>query len=339
MGGRGRDIWVIVTYALLLALSVILIVFGFQTPRPELLAAGVVSLVLVTALAPIAVGQVLRRGDQASATLAELIKQQSEFLRQIHEHTLLSDSAKRIAYRREERELLRRAIEEDIANEDWQAASVLVRDMAERYGYREEAEEFRQRIEEARAEVVQSRLDEELARFQRLLDNRDWSATYAEAARLQRLFPEERRVRGLEVTVRTAWQDHKHELERQFLDAADKGNAEQAMEILKELDQYLTEREAEPYQEVARGVISKARDNLGLQFKLAIQDRDWRTAVRVGETIIEEFPNTLMAREVREKIDVLRSRAGYMPASASVFEPQPAAAQALVEDPSPQNEA
>ena len=75
------------------------------------------------------------------------------------------------------------------------------------------------------------------------------------------------------------------------------------------MDAYLSPREAQPYKEIARGVIGKARDNLGIQFKLAVRDQDWEKAIQVGERIMEAFPNSLMAREVRERIGVLRVRA------------------------------
>ena len=85
------------------------------------------------------------------------------------------------------------------------------------------------------------------------------------------------------------------------------------MEMLKELDAYLTEDEAGPYREVARGVIGKARDNLGVQFKLAVQDRRWDRASQLGDRIIEQFPNSRMAGEVRGMLDSIRARLRQMP--------------------------
>jgi hypothetical protein len=79
--------------------------------------------------------------------------------------------------------------------------------------------------------------------------------------------------------------------------------------MLRELDNYLTPEEAEPLRELARGVIGKARENLGVRFKLSVQDRRWREAAEVGEQIIRDFPNTRMAAEVREVIDGVRARA------------------------------
>ena len=86
-------------------------------------------------------------------------------------------------------------------------------------------------------------------------------------------------------------------------------SVDKAMELLKELDKYLTAQEAEPYVEVARGVIGKKKENLGVRFKLAVQDRDWIRALTIGENIIREFPNSLFANEVRGMLDLLRERA------------------------------
>jgi len=110
--------------------------------------------------------------------------------------------------------------------------------------------------------------------------------------------------------VLTAKRQFKEELERRFLLAAQAERVEEAMEILKDLDHYLTEHEAEPFREVARGVIGKARENLGAAFKLACQDRQWEMAIALGEQIGSQFPNTRMAQEVKQMLPGLRQRAG-----------------------------
>ena len=70
--------------------------------------------------------------------------------------------------------------------------------------------------------------------------------------------------------------------------------------------------------EVAQGVIVRHRENLGVQFKLAVNDHRWAEAARLGDTIISEFPNTQMAAEVRSMIDVLRTRATQAALAAQV---------------------
>ena len=48
---------------------------------------------------------------------------------------------------------------------------------------------------------------------------------------------------------------------------------------------------------------------LGQQFTLAVRDHRWHEAIQLGETIAREFPNSRMAEEVREKMELLRERA------------------------------
>ncbi len=142
-----------------------------------------------------------------------------------------------------------------------------------------------------------------------IIQRRRWDVAYAEAGRVTRLFPDSPRVEGLRTRVDQARLSYRSDLERRFLLAAQASRAEEAMELLRELDGYLTAAEAAPYQELARGVIGKARDNLGAQFKLAVQDKHWRHAADLGEQIIQHFPNSRMAEEIRGMIDGIRSRA------------------------------
>lgn len=280
-----------------------------QTLTPQLalvLAAAFFAIVCVLTL--IWAMQGLRRSIEESridAQLAEI----SAAVRRFAEHSVLSDDARRLLNRASERELLVRAIEEDIAAEEWDAATVLCGELAERFGYRQEAEQFRSRIDQARAATTERRVSDAIAQLDGLIVQRRWDAALREAARIRRLFPDSPRVENLRQRVEQARSVYKADLERRFLDAAQENRIEDAMELLKELDGYLTETEAAPYREVARGVIGKARENLGAQFKIAVQDRRWAHAAAIGRRIINEFPNTRMATEVREMMDRILSEA------------------------------
>lgn len=221
----------------------------------------------------------------------------------------LSEGAKRVLHRRQERELLRRAIEQDVADEDWDAAMVLVKELAERFGYRADAEEFRARVERARAQTLDRHVIDALGALDEHIRHRRWPEAYAEAARITRLYPESHRVEGLRERVDDARSRYRKDLERRFLIAAEREQVDEAMDLLKELDVYLTPTEAAPYQELARGVIGKLRENLGVRFKLAVQDHLWGEAIIIGEKIVSEFPNTRMAQEVRELMPNLREKA------------------------------
>ena len=91
--------------------------------------------------------------------------------------------------------------------------------------------------------------------------------------------------------------------------AAQDARIDEAMEMIQEMDHLLSEAESEQFKEFARGVIGKAKENLGATFKLAVHERAWDRAASIGQRIIDEFPNSRMAGEVRELIDTLRERA------------------------------
>jgi tetratricopeptide (TPR) repeat protein len=228
----------------------------------------------------------------------------------ISDRMLLSDTAKRIAYRQEDVNALREAISDDIARKDFDAGLVLVQEMSQTFGYREEAEEFRDQIMNARRTVTEARISTLLSRLDQLMsEHHDYDQAMADAMKIMRLYPESPRVADLDRHVLEFKEAYKHQVERDFLAAAQKDDVEGAIELLKTLDHYLTEREAEPFREIARGVIGKKRDNLGVQYKMAIQDKEWLKAIRVGEQLIREFPNTRMAQEARDYMDALRERA------------------------------
>lgn len=249
------------------------------------------------------------RTRAADAVLDGALSRIERSVARLEEQNALSEGARRILNRQRERELLRRAIEEDIAGEDWDAALVLIDELARNFGYRADAEEFRDRIQTARFETLNRRVSAAIAHLDALIAARRWDAASEEAGRIRRLYPDSPRVEDLRGRVEHARAVYRDDLERRFLDAAREERIEEAMELLKELDAYLTEAQAEPYRELARGVIGKARDNLGVQFKSAVRDRRWSIAADAGARIIAEFPNSRMAVEVRQVIDSIRERA------------------------------
>ncbi|TVQ63724.1 MAG: hypothetical protein EA378_01235 [Phycisphaerales bacterium] len=295
-------------------LCLAVIVMGGARGDALVASVGVVGLALLCVAGPIALH--LARPAAGSARVREierLIRELTEAVDHLSEHQALSDDARRVLNRQRERELLRRAIEEDITQEDWDAAMVLVRELAERFGYRADAEEFRARIEEARYETVQRRVDSAIAGLDALLEACQWDEARREAERICRLYPDSPRTDGLRHLVERSRETFKRDLERRFLHAAGEERIDEAMELLREMDQYLTEAEAEPLKEVARGVIGRARENLGVQFKLAVQDKAWQRAAEVGERVLADFPNTRMAEEIRGLIDGIRERAAKIP--------------------------
>lgn len=305
--GSGWNNWPLYLTAVWL---LVMLAAGWWMLRANLLETNtaVLWLAVVFAAAPVSLAVAWRVGrpvDEARHQFNEL----AEAIRGMTREGGLSEGTKRVLHRREERELLRRAIEQDITDGDWDAAMVLVKELAEKFGYRTDAEEFRTRIERARAQTMDADVVHALTGLDEFLRRRQWPEAHAEAARIIRLYPDSHRVEGLRERVEHARMAYRKELERRFQEAAERDLVDEAMTVLKELDAYLSPSEAGHLQEQARNVITKQRENLGTRFKLLVERHQWIDAVATGEKIITDFPNTRMATEVRELLPTLRERA------------------------------
>ena len=248
-------------------------------------------------------------GRRARSSTTLDLKRELALLESINQRLLLSETAKKVTYRADDLAVLRRTLEDDIRRGEFNSAMVLVTELANTYGQLEEAESFRSRIEEVRRQDQDEKVTAGVRSFEQHMQEHDFDAASAEAKRLKRLFPSADGVDDLPRRLVAGREQYKHELERAFLQASEREEIDRALDIMTKLDTMLTPEEAEPFREVARGVIGKKRDNLGVQFKLAVHDKEWVAAVAAGEQIIKQFPNTRMADEVRARIDQLRANA------------------------------
>lgn len=293
----------LIVYAAALALSVYLAMTGEYR-----LGAG--GALLVLTMAPIAFSFALGGSRRQQKALIARVEELTHAVRVFTDHAALSDDARRVLSRGNDRALLTQAIEEDVQAGNLDAAMILVNELADRFGFRDEAEQHRRRIEAMRAETTERRITESIQYLDGLILQRRWDEAFADASRLLRLFPDSQRIFGLRGRIERAQRSHRDELERRFLLAAQEERTDDALGLLRELDAHLSPAEAEPLRELARGVIGKAKENLGASFRLAVQDRRWAEAARIGDRIIAEFPNTRMAAEIRDVIDGIRQRAG-----------------------------
>jgi hypothetical protein len=310
-GTRSRTspilIWLALVYAVALGLSVWLILRGQEQ-------LGSIGALMVLTLGPVAFTIAIAHTDRRQQLLVDRVEELTRTVRQLNDHASLSNDARRVLNRQAERDLLRQAIEEDISNKNWDAAMVLVKELADNFGYRADAEEFRRKIDQARAQTLEREVSDAITYLDSLIIQRRWNEAFADAARIRRLYPDAPRTDGLKARVDEARASYQRDLERRFLQAANEGRPEEALSLMKELDPYLTVTEAEPLRERARSVIGMARDTLGTTFKMAVQDKQWREAARIGDRIMAEFPNSRMAAEVRDVIDGIRMRANEMQA-------------------------
>ncbi|MGB0714887.1 MAG: hypothetical protein ACPGXK_03360 [Phycisphaerae bacterium] len=309
---------------LLMVGALVLIVLGLagygQAPNFWLVIAG--GFCLFTSIIQMTVMPLLLKIESTVARqhgelhdLQGVMTRQAEYLAMIAENTRISDAAKSLAHREQEIEAFRAAILEDIRLENWEAALKLVDDMENRFGYKQEAETFRDELDAARSDRIQAKLNDAIAQIESLFQAYDWDRAVTEIERLQHALPEDARVMSLFDRMRSLKEDHKNKLREEWDEAVRRSDVDQAIDILKELDQYLSPAEAESLQASARDVFKEKLLQLGVQFRFAVTERRWQDALNIGLELVREFPNARMAGEVREALDTLRQRANQASAT------------------------
>ncbi|MCH7839628.1 MAG: hypothetical protein IID38_05270 [Planctomycetes bacterium] len=248
--------------------------------------------------------------------LNEAATRQHGQLEAMVENTRISDAAKSLARRGEEIEALRGAIRADIREARWDAAIGLIDEMERRFGYKEEAESIREELDDARNDQIQSKLAEAIELIEDHFRAYRWDLAQHEIDRLLRALPDHARVVSLSDRMKAVQEQHKQELKLAWQDAVRRCDTDQAIDVLKELDQYLSPAEAKALQASARDVFKDKLLQLGVQFRFAVTERRWHDALTIGLEITHDFPNARMAGEVRDALDTLRQRA-RQPASAS----------------------
>jgi hypothetical protein len=181
--------------------------------------------------------------------------------------------------------------------------------MERRFGYREEAERIREELDDARNAKIQTRLHEAIAMIENHLHSHAWDLAKHEIDRLLTALPNEPRVLALTDRLHSARELHKQELKASWEDAVRRSDTDHAIDVLRELDQYLSPAEAQALQASARNVFKEKLLQLGIQFRFAATERRWQDALNIGLDLIRDFPNARMANEVRELLDTLRERA------------------------------
>ncbi len=241
-------------------------------------------------------------------------------LQTIADNVQLSDTARALAHRDRERAALRLAINEEIVRGDIEAAYALVEQLEARHGYRNEAARLRREVDLCRARETSYKLQEAVEQVRRHIAAQEWDRARREMDRLLAQHPNNSDVLDLPKLFTIRRGDHKRRLLKEWDQSVQRNEVDRGIAILRELDQYLTPNEAAALEESARGVFRTKLHNLGLQFSLAVSEHNWREALAVGREIVEEFPNSRMAGEVRERLDVLARRAEEMeeaPAAAA----------------------
>ena len=313
-------------YPLLLLLALGLLGWGIWLAAARgdwsVLPAGALGTIGVLAAWPIAAS--LSRGTPSGRTLsgsaeAELtsmrraLEEALRALRAVEQNSLISERAKQVAFRERDRAAIRKAIEEDLNTGDYAGARQLADAMEASFGYKAEADHFRAEIAARQANMRGRELDMARHEVDRLCREERWADAFAHADAAIHKHGGEIEARLLRTRVEERRQTRKVELVKAFHAARLKPDPDEAMDLLKRLDAYLTPEEGQHLADSAREVFKGRLLQLRDEFSRAMHGHDYDEALRIGATIKRDFPNSQLAREVREHEPRLREAAGVAP--------------------------
>lgn len=227
-------------------------------------------------------------------------------LTQINHSTRISETAKAIAFRDADRQSLREAVFEKLQMKDFETASDIIKEISKRPEYMELAEELRIQAEQYHNATDQERLSQIIAHIDKLIDECQWSRASAQIEGLIRNYPESEQAKAMRQELYDKKQERKRILLAAWDDAITHKETDRSLDILKELDQYLTPNEALALQEAASDVFRTKLHNLGVQFSISVTEKRWPEALDIGTHIIKDFPNSKMSQEIRAKLDIIK---------------------------------
>jgi len=248
-----------------------------------------------------------------SARLKEVagaLEKISTELTHINHSTRVSETAKAIAFRDEDRQSLREAVFDKLQQQDFVAANLLIDEIAQRPEYKDLAEQLRAQARRFHDATDQERMNQVIAHIERLLDTCQWAKASAQIEGLIEAHPNAERAKAMRQVLLDKKQQRKRILLAAWDDAVKAQETDRSLEILKELDSYLTPNEGSALQEAAKDAFRTKLHNLGVQFAIAVTEKQWAGALDVGRQIIKDFPNSKMSEEIRGKLDVLTQNVG-----------------------------
>jgi len=311
-----RSKWFIAAVIVILFLVVgLLAVFTTET-GPQMVFRLAVSLVTVAFLLILfaimlqffVMTRAVEEGNERLEKAIETLEKSRTELAQIGNNTRLSDTAKAIAFRDADRQSLREAVFDKLHQQDFETTYKIIEEIAATSAYKELADELHRQADNYRDATDQERENQVIEHINRLLENNRWATASAQIERLIRAYPKSERALAMRQKLRDKKQQRKKVLLEAWDDAVKRQDTDRSLEILRELDMYLTPNEGLALQEAAREVFRTKLHNLGVQFSLAVSDRNWVEALEIGEEIMRGFPNSRMAKEIRERHEALIER-------------------------------
>jgi len=308
--------WHVVVICVALAIVVIMTLFTniFQNSQTDLLSLLIFilgALVFISALLAMLsrVFKILDALRDNSVKLEEVtnaLEKISSGLAQINHSTRVSETAKAIAFRDADRQSLREAVFDKLQQQEFSAAEEIINEIAKRPEYKELAEQLKKQTNRYHDATDHERLNQVIAHINKLVDDCQWGRASAQIEGLIKAHPDNEQAKAMRQILLDKKQERKRILLAAWDDAIQSQETDRSLDILKELDQYLTPNEGLALQEAARDAFRTKLHNLGVQFAIAVSEKRWVGALDIGQNIIADFPNSKMSEEIRGKLDVLK---------------------------------
>jgi len=312
---------IIIVYVGLMVSVLALIVVTFMTdifrtseegqipPIVWLLLAGVFIIAIITTLSNlIKIFDAIQDNNAKLEIINETLKKNQSELTEIGRSTHLSEAVKAIVFRDADRQSIREVVLDKLQQQDFDTAYAIIDEIAHRSGYNELAENLRTEVDKNLGATKAERIDGAVAHIKMLLVNYEWARASAQIERLIRAYPNSEEAKEMRQTLIDKKEERKRVLLNAWDNAVKRRATDRSLEILKELDLYLTPEEGLALQKAARDVFKDKLHNLGVQFSLAVSGEQWGKAIQVGQEIIRDFPNSKMSEEIRERMDVLKQK-------------------------------
>ena len=308
--------WHIIIICAVLAVVVLLTVFTDIFRRPQTTTAsvfvwklgGLIVLITLVAMLAAVLGlfNAIRESNKKLEKITADIEKSREVLLQINQSSRLSETAKAIASRDADHQSLREAVFDRLQQKDFATAGEIIDEIAHSTGYQELANQLRAEVDKYRDATDTERVNQVIANIEKLFESFQWAKASAQIEKLIAVFPESEKAKAMHQKLLDKKQERKKVLLNAWDDAVKRQATDRSLEILKELDMYLTPNEGLALQEAARDVFRNKLHNLGVQFSLAVSSKQWDKALKTGEQIMRDFPNSRMSEEIREKWGILK---------------------------------
>jgi len=255
------------------------------------------------------VAQLLKLNSEKMENSVEMLSRQNNLLAQVAQAGRLSDTAKEIVFHDTEQMELGEAVLTKLHQHDFDASLTLIDSLAKQPKYTEMAARLRRTAEKYRSATEEGRINQIIAHIEHLFDQKLWVQAAAQIDNLVKMFPHSDKAKAMMGRLQQRKDRQKRELLAAWDLAVREKNTDRSLEILKELDLYLTPNEALALRESASSVFRTKLHNLGVVFSFAVTEQDWKKAYETGRQIVQDFPNSRMAAEIRSRMDILAERA------------------------------